>query len=97
MLAAMVIAGATVLLVAEDRLLTLGLHVGIAEYNARMSSRLAVDEVRRNLLTLTARARGVSMAPTWARAEPRPRRIRPALKVESSVGKGYTLARDIMT
>jgi len=61
MLAAMVIAVATVLLITEDRLLTLGLHVGIAEYNAHMYSRLTVDEVRRDLLT-PSRRRGVGSA-----------------------------------
>jgi hypothetical protein len=40
--------------------------VGIAEYNARMYSRLTVDEVRRHLLTLTATARGAGIAPTCA-------------------------------
>jgi hypothetical protein len=66
MLAAMVIAVATVLLVTEDRLLTLGLQVGIAEYNAHMYCGLTVDEVRGDLLTLTATARGVSIEPTCA-------------------------------
>jgi hypothetical protein len=42
----MVIAVAIVLLVTEDRLLTPGPRVGIAEYAARMYSRLAVEEAR---------------------------------------------------
>jgi hypothetical protein len=67
MLGAMVIAVTTVLSVTEDRLLTLGLHVDIAEYNAQMYCRLTVDEVRRDLLTLTALGRGVSIAPTCAK------------------------------
>jgi hypothetical protein len=62
MLAAMVIAVARVLLATKDRLLTLGLRVGIAEYKARMYSKPTVDEVRLDLLTLTAPARGVSSA-----------------------------------
>jgi hypothetical protein len=66
MLAATLIAIATVISVTEDRLPTLGLQVGIAEYNTHMYCRLTVDEVRRDLLTLTAMGRGVSIAPTGA-------------------------------
>lgn len=39
-----------------------GLRVGIAEYNARVHSRLTVHDVSRILLTGTATARGVSIA-----------------------------------
>jgi hypothetical protein len=86
---------ARVLLLTKDWLLEVVPRVGIAEYNARMYSRLTVDEVRLDRLTLTATAPGVSIAP--ACAEPILGRLRPAVKVGASVGMGYALGGDIMT
>jgi translocation and assembly module TamB len=61
-LAALVMAAAAVLSVTKDWLVALGVRVGIAEYNARVNSRLSVEAVALDLLTLTATARGVSIA-----------------------------------
>ncbi len=61
-LVAIVIAATVVLYVTKDWLVGLGLRVGVAEYNARVNSRLMVQDVTFNLLTRTATARGVSIA-----------------------------------
>jgi hypothetical protein len=61
-LAALVMTAAAALSVTKDWLVALGARVGIAEYNARVNSRLIVQDVALDLLTLTATARGVSIA-----------------------------------
>ncbi|MGH8066569.1 MAG: AsmA family protein [Candidatus Entotheonellia bacterium] len=55
-------ATASVLYVTKDWLVALGVRVGIAQYNARVHSRLIVQDIALDLLTLTATARGVSIA-----------------------------------
>jgi len=62
MLVAIVIAVAAVLFVTADWLVALALPVGIAEYNARVRSRLMVYDVGLDPLTRTATPRGVSIA-----------------------------------
>jgi hypothetical protein len=59
--AAMVIAAAVALFVTKDWLVTWGLRVGLAEYNARVHSRLMVHRVGLDLLTLTATAHGSAL------------------------------------
>jgi hypothetical protein len=55
-----VVAMASVLSVTKDWLVALGVHAGIAWYNARVHSRLIVQDIALDLLTLTATVRGVS-------------------------------------
>ena len=61
-LVAIVMAAASVLYVTKDWLVALGVRVGIAQYNARVHSRLIVQDIAFDPLTLTATARGVSIA-----------------------------------
>jgi autotransporter translocation and assembly factor TamB len=61
-LVAVAIAAAAVLYVTKDWLVAMGVRVGIAQYNARVNSRLVVQDVTLELLTLTATVRGVSIA-----------------------------------
>jgi hypothetical protein len=60
MAVASVMAVVSVLSVTKDWLVALGVHAGIAWYNARVHSRLIVQDIALDLLTLTATVRGVS-------------------------------------
>ena len=55
-------AGAAVLYVTKDWLVELGVRAGIEAYNARLNSRLTVQDVSLDLLTLTATVRGLGIA-----------------------------------
>jgi hypothetical protein len=55
-------AAAATLSVSKDWLVVLGTRAGIAAYNARVNSRLTVQDVTVDLLTLTATARGIRIA-----------------------------------
>ena len=59
-LVVIVTAAASALSVTKDWLVALGVHAGIAWYNARVHSRLIVQDIALDLLTLTATVRGVS-------------------------------------
>jgi hypothetical protein len=56
------VAGAAVLYVTKDWLVELGVRAGVEEYNARLNSRLTVQDVSFELLTLTATVRGLTIA-----------------------------------
>jgi len=60
-LAVLACAAVAILSASKDWLVVLGTRVGLAAYNARVNSRLTVQDVAFDLLTLTATARGISI------------------------------------
>ena len=60
-LAVLSCAAVAILSASKDWLVVLGTRMGIAAYNARVNSRLTVQNVAFDLLTRTATARGISI------------------------------------